>query len=154
MPTVAKIATATNVQIMIDPTNRTAPVLSVGRAWRVQQGAPDIHHERRADVELASGRTNSATADERVLYGVVDARRDWRASNPLTGRDRLRLPGADGMGELGAAVFVNDVEHHRGGAPGIQMEQVQHHAAIPKALPVARRRFPAARMAINATLRR
>jgi hypothetical protein len=51
-------------------------------------------------------------------------RHDW-PPDALASRQGLRLPDADGMRELGAAICLNDVEHHRGGGAGFDVVQMQ-----------------------------
>jgi hypothetical protein len=89
---------------------------------------PDIDHRCRRNVEPTGGGTDTASLSQSSPDTILDTVRDDWATNALASRHGLRLPPADGLGELGATVDTDEVEHGESAAAGIDALIVQKQA--------------------------
>ena len=99
---------------------------------RVCHRPANVDHAGRTDLVHASRRSDTTALGQSSLDTAHGATGHRRPTNALSRREGLRLPVADGLRELGASVFLYDVEHRRGGGACFDVVQVQGDAAIPK----------------------
>jgi hypothetical protein len=99
---------------------------------RVCHSPANVDHAGRTDLVRASRRSDATALGQSSLDEGHGATRHRWPTDALSRRHGLCLPVADGLGELGATVFLYDVEHRRGGGTGFDVVQMQGDAAIPK----------------------
>jgi hypothetical protein len=90
-----------------------------------RHGPADVDHTAWRNVEPPGGRSNTATFGQGRPDTLLHTTRDDGPADPIACRQSLRLPVADRVRQLGAAVIPNGVEHHRGGGAGCDVVQMQ-----------------------------